>query len=306
MLDIIGIGDTNIDLIIKVDHIPTHDEKVKGKLLGKFPGGVIGNFCCAAVKFGVSTGVVAKVGNDEYGKLCVEDFIRRGVDIRGLVKKDNVETYYCIIHLDHTGEKALTIVETNGFLPKKDEIDFDYVRNARYVHMTSLDVELADYVFNQLGGSGCILSLDIEATASKAGSNTWKNILSKLDIAFPNVAGITALTKTQDIDEGVQFLLNRGVKMVVVTCGAQGVKIYKKNYRYEHPAYKVDVKDTTGAGDCFNAVFIACLSKCWPVEKSAQYASAAAAISIQTVGAREGLPTCDEVTSFLKGRGEIK
>ena len=69
MLDIIGVGDTNIDLIIKVDHIPSHDEKVKGLLLGKYPGGVVGNFCCAAAKFGASTGVVAKVGKDEFGSL---------------------------------------------------------------------------------------------------------------------------------------------------------------------------------------------------------------------------------------------
>jgi len=305
MLDIIGIGDTNIDLIIKVDHIPGYDEKVKGELLGRFPGGVVGNFCCAAAKFGAFTGIVAKIGNDEYGKLCKEDFICRGVDIRGLIKKDNVETYFCVIHLDHTGEKALTVVETSGFLPKKDEIDLDYVRNARYVHMTTLDVELADYVFNLLEGSRCFLSLDIEATASKAGSSTWENILSKLDIAFPNAAGLAALTNTQDIDEGAQFLLDRGVKMVVVTRGAQGVNIFKQGFYFEHPVYQVDVKDTTGAGDCFNAVFITCLSKNWSVEISAKYASAAAAISIQTIGARGGLPSCDEVTEFLKKRGEI-
>lgn len=305
MLDIIGIGDTNIDLIIKVDHIPSHDEKVKGTLLGKFPGGVVGNFCSAAAKFGAATGVVAKIGNDEYGRLCLEDFQKRGIDMRGMIQKEDAETYFCVIHLDHTGEKALTIVETSGFLPKKEEVDLEYVRSAKFVHMTTLDVELTEYVFNQLDGSGCLLSLDIEATASKAAESTWKNILNKVDIAFPNVAGLAALTQTTDIDVGAQLLLDQGVKMVVVTCGAQGVKIYKDDFRYNHPVYKVNVKDTTGAGDCFNAVFIACLSKNWTVEKSAKYATAAAAITIQKVGAREGLPTCDEVTSFIQSRGDV-
>jgi len=306
MLDIIGIGDTNIDLIIKVDHIPTHDEKVRGTLLGKFPGGVIGNFCAAAAKFGASTGVVAKIGNDEYGKMCLKDFKTRGIDICGMVEKDDAETYFCIIHLDHTGEKALTIVETSGFLPKKEEINLNYVRNARYVHMTSLDVELADYVFEHLEGSACKLSMDIEATASKADIGTWKNTLKKLDIAFPNITGLQLLTKKQNIEEGAQVLLDDGVKMVVVTCGVDGVKIYSKNYKYEHPIYKVDVKDTTGAGDCFNAVFITCMSKGWQVEKAAKFASAAAAISIQSVGAREGLPTFEDVEKFIKDRSELK
>ncbi len=304
MLDIIGVGDTNIDLIVKVDHFPSHDEKVRGKLLGKFPGGVIGNFCCAASRFGAATGVVAKVGNDEFGNLCLQDFVKRGININGMVQKEDADTYFCVIHLDHTGEKALTIVETSGFLPKKSEIDLDYLRNSRFVHMTTLDVELTDYVFNQIHDSGCHFSLDVEATASNAKTEIWDSILSKLDIAFPNMAGLAAFTKTQDIDKGAEILLDKGVKLVVVTCGAQGVKIYKKGFRFDHPIYQVDVKDTTGAGDCFNAVFIACLAKDWSVEKSAKYASAAAAMTIRKVGARVGLPTCEEVGAFLNSRGE--
>ena len=305
MLDIIGIGDTNVDLIVKVDHIPAHDEKVRGTLLGKFPGGIIGNFCAAAAKFGATTGVVTKLGKDEYGDLCLNDFAKRGINVAGLVQKENVDTYFCVIHLDSTGEKALTIVQTSGFLPQKEEIDLEYVRGARYVHMTTLDVDLANYVFGQLEGSGCVVSLDIEATSSKVDTSVWSTVLSKLDIAFPNLAGLQALTGQQDSEQGARYLLDRGVKIVVVTCGSQGVRIYREQYSYEHPIYQVDVKDTTGAGDCFNAVFIACLSKSWPIERAAKYASAAAAISIQSVGAREGLPACDEVEAFLKKRGDF-
>lgn len=305
MLDIIGIGDTNVDLIVKVDHIPAHDEKVRGTLLGKFPGGIIGNFCAAAARFGAATGVVTKLGKDEYGDLCLKDFVKRGINVDGLVQKEDVDTYFCVIHLDHTGEKALTIVQTSGFLPNKEEIDFEYVQKARYVHMPTLDVDLANHVFGHLEGSGCVRSLDIEATASKVDSKTWKSVLSKLDIAFPNLAGLQALTGQHDSEKGARDLLDQGVKTVVVTCGSQGVKIYQDHYYYEHPIYPVDVKDTTGAGDCFNAVFIACLSKDWPIERAARYASAAAAISIQSVGAREGLPTCQEVESFLRKRGDL-
>ena len=304
MLDIIGIGDADVDLIVQVDHIPAHDEKIRGTLLGKFPGGIIGNFCAAAARFGATTGVVAKLGKDEFGDLCLSDFIKRGINIDGMVQKENEDTYFSIIHLDHTGEKALTIIQTNGFLPKKEEINLEYVRGARYVHMTTLDVDLVDYVFGHLE-SECILSLDIEATASKATPQVWNRVLQKLNIAFPNLAGLQALTGQNDIDKGACYLLDRGVKIVVVTCGVQGVKIFKDNYYFEHPIYRVDVKDTTGAGDCFNAVFMASLSKGWPIEKAAKYASAAAAISIQFVGAREGLPTCTEVELFLKNLGDL-
>ncbi len=304
MLDIIGIGDAGIDLMIAVDHIPAHDEKVRGTLLGKYPGGIIANFCAAATKFGAATGVVAKLGKDEFGVLSLNDFIKRGINVDGMVLSETENTYFCVIHLDHTGEKALTVVQTSGIVPRKEEINLKYVRRARYVHMATLDLDLAKYVFENLEGSGCKLSLDIESTASKADASIWDCVLQRLDIAFPNVAGLYALTGEKDVDRGASCLLDRGVKMVVVTCGAQGVKIYKDHYHFEHPIYKVDVKDTTGAGDCFNGVFISCLAKNWPIEKAARYASAAAAISIQFVGSREGLPTCDEVDLFLKNRGD--
>lgn len=304
MLDIIGIGDSNVDLIISVDHLPSHDEKVRGRLIGKFPGGIIGNFCCAAAKFGATTGVVTKIGEDEYGDICLRDFKERGLNVDAMVIKSGAETYYCIIHLDHTGEKALTIIETSAFLPLKEEINLDYVRNARYVHMTSLDMELTNYVFENLKDSGCQFSLDIEATASSTDPSTWRSVLQHLDIAFPNESGLQALTKQSDIEKGAKILLDYGVKMVVVTCGADGVKIFQKDDQYEHPGYQVEVKDTTGAGDCFNAVFLSCMSKGWASEKAAKYATAAAAISIQYVGARSGLPTYEEVERFLLGQGE--
>ncbi|HBH12271.1 MAG TPA: hypothetical protein DDX29_03990 [Clostridiales bacterium] len=300
MFDIVGVGDTNIDLIIKVDHLPTHDEKVKGILIGKYPGGIIGNFCSAASKFGVSTGIITKLGNDEFGNLCKADFIKRGIDIQGLIQDDKLETYFCVVHLDDSGEKALTIVETSAFLPEKSDINFSYLRKAKYVHMTTLDVDLANFVFGEIKNNECKLSLDIEVTASKAKYEVWNSLLSKLDIAFPNLAGLAALTETTDVDLGAKILLDHGVGMVVVTCGSQGARVYKEDYLFLCPAFPVDVKDTTGAGDCFNAVFLSCLSKHMPIEKAAKYASAAAAISIQTIGAREGLPTFDMVEKFLK------
>lgn len=85
MLDIIGVGDTNVDVMIRVPRIASHDEKVRGQLLGNFPGGIIGNFCCAAAAFGAKAGAVCKVGMDDYGELAKSDLQRRGVDISHMV-----------------------------------------------------------------------------------------------------------------------------------------------------------------------------------------------------------------------------
>lgn len=304
MLDIIGVGDANVDVMISVPHLPSHDEKVRGKLMGYYPGGITANFCSAAAAFGAKVGAVCKMGDDDYGHMSLEDLRRRGVDVSHMAVNPSCETYFCMIQLDNTGEKALTIVETSGFIPQKEDVDLGYLRTARRVHMTTLDPELVAYVADGLEGSDTKLSLDIEATAGKCLDETWARILPRVDTAFPNEAGLAALTGERDLAAGALQLLDRGVSTVVVTCGAGGVRIFTPEEQMSVPAFRVEVKDTTGAGDCFNAVFLCGLNRGWERKKAAQYAAAAAAISIGAVGARSALPDEARVRQFLAERGE--
>ena len=304
MLDIIGVGDTNVDVMIQVPHIPSHDEKVRGKLFGYFAGGITANFCSAAASFGAKVGAVCKIGQDDYGDLALKDLVMRGVDTSHMVIKPDVETYFCMILLDETGEKALTIVETSGFLPKYEEVNISYLKQAKRVHMTTLDMELTAGVAEALKGSETKLSLDIEPTAGSCSRGLWDRVLCCVDIAFPNEAGLAALTGCGDIAAGAAQLLDRGVGTVVVTCGANGVQVFERDGCFHYPAFRVPVRDTTGAGDCFNAVFLTGVVNGWPLKRCAQYASAAAAIAIGNVGARTNLPTKTQVDEFLKERGE--
>lgn len=304
MLDIIGVGDTNVDVMIRVPRIASHDEKVRGQLLGNFPGGIIGNFCCAAAAFGAKAGAVCKVGMDDYGELAKSDLQRRGVDISHMVVDPACETYFCMVLLDDTGEKALTIVETSGFLPKPEEVDLAYLKTAKRVHMTSLDMTLAAHVAQALDGTQTLLSMDIEATAGNAPAAVWDSVLQRVDTAFPNEAGLAALTGCTGLEAGARQLLARGVQTVVVTCGENGAWVFRKGYSHHCPAFSVPVQDTTGAGDCFNAVFLSGLVKGWSMERCAQYATAAAAIAIGAIGSRTKLPSRAETEQFILEKGE--
>ena len=125
---------------------------MRGQLLGNFPGGIIGNFCCAAAAFGAKAGAVCKVGMDGYDELAKSDLQRRGVDVSHMVVDPACETYFCMVLLDDTGEKALTIVETSGFLPKPEEVDLAYLKTAKRVH-DPLDMTAAACVAQALDGT---------------------------------------------------------------------------------------------------------------------------------------------------------
>jgi sugar/nucleoside kinase (ribokinase family) len=304
-LDVIGVGDTCVDIAVKVERIPRRDEKIRGRLVGKNPGGVVGNFCCAAAKFGARTGLVTVVGDDEFGRLCVEDYRSFRMDDRGIKIKPNGATYFCFVLLDSSGEKALTIVETPLLIPATDDIDISYLVEARYVHLSSLGFELVRYVVDQLKTTDVRVSIDLESTAAGAGLADWESILESTYILFCNQTGLAALLKDSDEAACVDRLLGLGVKVVVITKGSVGGTVATREETFFYPAFSVNVRDSTGAGDCFNGVFISCLAKGLGLAESACQAAAAAAISIQSVGARVGLPSSDQVKEFLSNCPEF-
>ncbi len=298
-LDIVGVGDSDVDLMISVDHVPGHDEKVRGRLLGKFPGGIIGNFCCAAARFGARTGIVTVVGEDEYGSLCRKDYAETGVDCRRIVVRKDASTYFCIVLLDRTGEKVLTLIETPLIVPRTQDVDIQYVRRARYAHVSSLDFDLLRFVATNVSDSVSV-SFDIEAHANETSLAKWEEVIPKARTIFINDAGIRMLYGSEDIPANARRMLALGPAAVVVTQGSRGSLVCAEHGIFTQPAFAVEVKDTTGAGDCYNAVFLSCLARGLDLRRSCLHATAAAALAIQSIGSRTGFPSFGQVEGFLR------
>jgi sugar/nucleoside kinase (ribokinase family) len=274
--------------------------------LGKFPGGIIGNFCCAAAKFGAKTGIASVVGDDEFGRICKNDYIASRVDTRGLVVKKEEATYFCIVLLDETGEKALTVIETPLLTPGVKDINLEYISRCRYLHLTSLDFSLVKYVCTQVSDENVKISIDIESHADRAGLDEWRGILKKVSLVFTNDLGIQTLFSDDDVVKNAQKIIEMGAQTVVLTRGAEGASIFTREEHFSFPAFKVKVRDTTGAGDCFNAVFLSSLVKGFSLIEATRYATAAAALAIQQIGARTGFPTQQEVEAFLTNQNVVQ
>jgi sulfofructose kinase len=90
-------------------------------------------------------------------------------------------------------------------------------------------------------------------------------------------------------------LLLMDPELVLLTMGGKGAKLFTPTSRYEAKVYSVPVRDTTGAGDCFHAAFLSGLLSDWDLQYCLDFASAAAAIMIQEIGARKGLPTATQI-----------
>lgn len=305
MLDIIGIGESDVDLFLKVKSPPGRGEKVRAREIGKMPGGIIGNFCSQAVKTGVSCGIVSVVGNDENGRFILEDYRKRGIDTAGIYVDEKERTFYCVVFLDDSGEKYLSAVVTPLVSPAVSKIDYSYVKQARYVHMCSMDYELVTATIRELEKSSVKLSLDYEAHAEQAGLAHWETVFRQVSVLFTNEEGIRQLYPECSRDQAAAQLMGLGVEVLVITCAEKGGYIYKEDRVYHYQAFQTEtVMDTTGAGDSFNAAFLSAVVKGMDIERAADYAAAAASFVIQDVGARTGQKDDKAIMDFLESEPE--
>lgn len=300
--DILGIGDTDVDIFLRVDHLPGHDEKVVAELIGEVPGGMVANFCSAAGRLGARTALVSVVGDDRYGHAAIADLAAHDVDVSLVAMRPGGRTYFCIVHLDGSGEKALSVVVTDCISPSIDQVREVDLGQARLVHLAANELDLALWTARQAKERGATVMLDIESSASSRDRPNLLRILRFVDIAAVNASGYEALiggSASLDPAEILRF----GPRTALVTLGARGCVAATATETASCPGFPVEAVDTTGAGDCFNAAFAVSQLRGWTLQRGVEFAAAAAAISIGRVGGHAAAPSMAEVTSFLAGRG---
>jgi sugar/nucleoside kinase (ribokinase family) len=128
-------------------------------------------------------------------------------------------------------------------------------------------------------------------------------ILRSIDLLFLNEVEARLLVGIKNPEEAARRALKMGPKIVALKLGKKGCTILTKKGKIHSPAFDVKVVDTTGAGDAFDAGFLASVVKGWDLKKAARFANAVGALSAMKVGARSALPNRKEVKGFLRRWG---
>lgn len=297
--DIVALGDCGVDLFARVDRLPGYDEKVPADFLGAAGGGVAANFACAASRLGMRSALIATVGDDSLGEQAVASVRDCGVDTRAVAVLDGVPSDFCFVALDASGEKALTIVRTPTFFPPSEKIDKALIEQANFLHIAPFDLVTAEMAAAHARNAGVEVSVDFEPSMVGEGLDSARALLNTSTVLFVNELCLDALFGGTPVQEGAATLLALGPRLVVVTRGARGAHVLSDESTFDVPAYPVTVRDTTGAGDCFNAAFVACLIRGLTLPAAARFAAAAGALAVTHVGARGKLSSWDEVQAFM-------
>lgn len=277
-------------------------------------GGAESNVAIALSRLGVSAGWVSYLSADEPGQIVLDRIRAEGVDTSRVRRLEEAPTGLYL--RERVGAEVRIYYYRRGSAASKmgpEAFDADYLRGAAFLHLTGITPALsADcrafivWAAQQARSSGVRVSFDVNYrsklwSAAEAKSFT-EEVLPLVDLVLVGDEEARALWGRDDKEFLREFSEGAGVQEVVLKRGEKGSLVLSEGRTLEQPAFSVAVVDPIGAGDAFNAGYLA--GHLWGLEPEERLrtANAMGALSVGTLGDYEGLPGREELRDFLEGR----
>ena len=296
---ILVIGSLNIDMVMRVDHMPAVGETILCDGMKLVAGGKGANQACAAGRLGTDVTMLGAIGTDSHGEMQRDSLQRSGVDVSGLITKESVSTGTAFITVNKEGNNSIVVVQGANaqFTPEDIEAHRDLLEECEIVILQlEIPMDTVLYAVKLARTLGKTVILD----PAPVPEHFPEELYQYVDIIKPNESELSRLTGIADaqnhLEEAVQIVKDHGVRNVLVTLGGDGVYLDTENEPPVHiPAKKVEVVDTTAAGDSFTAALAAMLLEGKTLKEAAEFANQVSAIVVTREGAQDSIPTLQEV-----------
>lgn len=295
MVKILNFGSLNLDNVYQVEKFVEPGETISSLNYNIFAGGKGLNQSIALAKAGVEVYHAGLIGKD--GILLKDTCNKNNVNTE-FIKITNNPTGHAVIQVDGHGENSIILYPGANFAMTKEFVDevLDNFSRGDYIILQN-EINLLDYIIDRAHSKGMVIILN-PAPMNKRVFNYNLNYVNYLIV---NETECFGLTGNKDIEKSLESLQSKFEDIVIIATLGENGSVYKdKNKTLKVKAYKVDVVDTTAAGDTFIGYFIACLSKWESVETSLELATKASAITVSRAGASTTIPTIEEVMNFKK------
>lgn len=308
-LDVLVVGDANPDLVLRGDVVPRFGQAEQ--LLDAADlvlAGSAGIVAAGTARLGLRTALVAHVGRDPFGDLVVAGLAECGVDTSVLRVEDDVPTGLSVI-LSAPDDRA--ILTRLGAIPllDPDTVGDDLLARARHVHVASwflvpgLAARGAD-LLARARAAGCTTSPDTNWDPA----GRWDGVATALphvDVVLPNATELVALARVLDVSvaaddvEHAAAVLRAAGPRVALKAGAAGAVGWDDAGRHTAAGLAVDVVDTTGAGDSFDAGFLAAMLGGRPFGECLRHAAVAGSLSTRLPGGTAAQATRAELAGLV-------
>ena len=305
MKNVLVVGSSNTDMVIRVPRIPRPGETVLGGEFAMAAGGKGANQAVAAARAGGRVALVARIGDDVFGERATANFISDGIDTRFVFRSPGAPSGIALINVGEKGENSISVASgANALLSVADVEAAGPAFVAADILLVQLEIplEAAEAAAGKAAASGVPVVLNPAPARVLDGG-----LLGRVAVLTPNEHEAEFLTGIRVGDErgarrADRRLRELGAGKVVITLGGRGAYASSPEFEGLVPAFEVESVDTTAAGDIFNGALAVALAEKAPMAEAVRFASAAAALSVTRPGAQPSAPGRSEIEGFLRAR----
>lgn len=298
MSDVIGVGANSVDRVVVLPegvHTVGRSGKIPIVERHLLCGGQTATMLCACASFGLRTAYAGVVGTDPEGRLMRETLAARGIDVQHLSEHATTTRGSVILVNRATGDRIVLSDRNEQLHFQPGEILPGLIASGRWVHVDDVDEEAAIQTAALARAAGVPVTSDID----KIKAHTDTLVRSVTYPIFDDQVPL-ALTGERNGERALRKLRRLNDGLLCMTLGENGALALDGDRVHHSPAFKVDVKDTTGAGDVFRAGFVYGLLQGWKVPELLRFANAAAALSCTRLGAIASVPSLSEIRDLQR------
>jgi sugar/nucleoside kinase (ribokinase family) len=305
---VLCVGDMVADIFSSpLVRLPEPGELVLSDKIAVFPGGNALNTAIALSRLGENVAVAGSIGDDDLGRLLLDQMQTQGLDVRGVRREPNDRTASTfILRAEGQDRRFIHSLGVAGTFTGEHVLpelipDNGIMLVGGYLKLGAWDDKVLADLMSHARQRNCKVVLNI-CIARDGGVDPHRclSLLEHVDVFVPNEDEARILTGQTTPMLQAKALLGAGARMVVITRGQQGLFANDGKRSVEMGIFHVPVIDPSGCGDCFTAGLIAGLIRRWDIVRVLEFASAVGAIGATALGCTDGVPSFAEVERFIE------
>jgi sugar/nucleoside kinase (ribokinase family) len=300
-------GEINVDLVLQgYTAFPVPGKEVLVKDFAMVLGSATAIMAMGLARLGTPVAFVGRVGDDVWGRYCLEELAGRGIDLSRVIRGGGLKTGVTV-SITHPADRALVTylgaisALTGADVPDTTMTGLDHLHTSSFFFQDGLRPDLPG-LFARAHRAGLTTSLDTGFDPSGRWDGGLRATLLETDLFFPNEVELAAITGCDSPEAGLRALEN-GRTRVVAKLGRDGAMALDGGRVIHVPAYPVEPIDTTGAGDSFNAGFLHRWLQGAPLVECLRLGAACGALSTLGLGGTAAQPTLAEAEALVHSRG---
>lgn len=304
-ISILCVGQLVADIVVRpVGRWPVPGRTELVEDLQLLAGGCAANTAAVLAKLGANVRLAGMIGQDALGDAVLAELKTTGMCLEAVARKAGVPTSAAIVLVSDDGERSFFYRNGGNELLANSHVADSSLKAASLVHVGGalklLSLDLAE-LMSRAKSFGCTTSLDTDWDVHDNWMERLAGALPRIDYLMTNEEEAARLTGKEVPGGAARDLLARGPQAVVIKRGRQGAMLATRSGITEFPAYRVEVQDTTCAGDSFAAGFLLGVSRGWPLDESLTLANATGALCTTQLGHR-GITSLEDLLQLIKAQ----